>query len=487
MSKQIYKKDVFVSYSLNDRRWVDDVLLEHLGNAQISYFDQHRFEPGQIKIKAFEDAIEQSRCVLLVVTLNYLNDSWTDFANSMAFNFMLQNHATRIIPAIKEQVGDQLPTRIAALIPIELYTGDEDEWTRMTSALSRDRADACDECPQASPPAIIQGHATRDVLRLLFDLREKPEVNGPFNQFEAEFRNMRQQIKSLNQHKKLHDLFQQLEDEINVVGTFFHGSRPDDEVDWDRLETVDSLAKSGDVISDLIKQAESASFATSEDVWVQRLLRGLADFNVAVGGKDRARLRSALRRLQEVLNTIPARINTQLVNLAKSLRLTALEKALLTVHGNLKGLDGGGLLEKIKRSAEQIDALDRLLRTSLFIHDSLQQIEVELRGVEPFLEQDVERITDAWGFVWPKLQSICASDAFGWEAELLSLAAELKDSFNPEKQAGIKKAFNAVRRKVTRVFNRVDTDMLKRCGQLEEEIGEPLTPLLAVMQGFREQ
>jgi hypothetical protein len=488
-------KDVFISYSLNDKSWVKAELLTRFDKGSITYFDQHMPELGLYRDKALENAITQSRYVLLIITSGYLSDSWDDFTNVAAFNFMLERNgkggnSLRVIPAYKEVVPE-LPMRIRTLTSIDLSEADDDVWKYLTSTLSagREEADKGDCIPAQTPEPILRD--TRDVLGMLFELRWRPEVSGPFGRFEAEFRNMREQIKSLNQHKKLHDLFQQLENEINVVGTFCYGPRPDDPVDWERLDMIDSLAKIADLVAAIIRQAVAASFATQDDVWVQRLLRGMADFSLAVGGSDGAKLRAAMRRIQEVLNTVPAKVNAQLVTRVKSLRLTALERTLLTVHDNLKALDVERVtinqLEQIKRAAEQVDELDRSLQAYLFLHDSLQQIEVELRGAEPFVGEDVERITDAWEFVWPKLQSICDGVAFGWEAELISLASELEGSFSPEKQAGIKKAFYAVRRKVTRIFNRVDTDMLERCDQLEEEIGVPLTPLLAVMQGFTRQ
>jgi hypothetical protein len=218
---------------------------------------------------------------------------------------------------------------------------------------------------------------------------------------------------------------------------------------------------------------------------VQRLLLALSESAAAAAAKSGDRVRAARKRFYQVLNTIPAQINAKLVDLAKSLRLTALEKALITVHGSLQALDAGGVtagqLAKIKRSAEQVDELDRSLRTSVFVHDSLQQIDVELRAAEPFLAEEVESVIEAWELMAPKLRAICGSAAFGWEADLLSAGAELEGCFPEEARAGVRSAFRGIRRLVTRIFNRVDADMLERCGQLEEEIGEPLNLLLAVM------
>jgi hypothetical protein len=294
------------------------------------------------------------------------------------------------------------------------------------------------------------------------------------------------QIESLNGHKKLHDLFQRLEDQLEASGVYSGGQRPDAEVEWDGVG--DFSDRINDLAGDLADGAARTSFATAEDIWVQRLVKGAADYSSSLGGCDAARLRAARRLLYEVVGTVPTQVNKKLVDIVKSLRLTALEKALLTVHGNLKALDTVGVtaqqLEKIRRSAEQVDDLDRTLRTTLFVHDSLQQIEVELRGAEPFLGQQSELVIEKWEFAAPKLKSICAASAFGWEADLLTAAAELEGSFPAEKQAGLRGAFRVVRRKVTRIFNRVDADMLARCDQLEEEIGRPLALLLAVLQGF---
>lgn len=489
MSIQLHKKDVFVSYSLADKDWVDGVLIVRLNREKISYFDQHRFEPGAVKLKAIEDAIEQSRNVLLVITSNYLEDSWDDFTNTIAFNYKLKTSATRVIPALKEELHD-LPQRIDALVPITLYSADEVEWGRLTGVLTRDRDDCepQDSRARAVPatPTPPPAHDTRDALQLLFSLIEKPEVHLPLTRFESEFKLMRDQIESLNGHKKLHDLFQRLEDQLEACGVYSGGQRPDAEVEWESVEDFCDRIK--DLAEDLADGAARTSFATAEDIWMRRLSKGTADYSASVAARDAARLRAARRLLYEVLNTVPTQVNKKLVDIVKSLRLTALEKALLAVHGNLKALDIGGVtaqqLEKIRRSAEQVDDLDRTLRTTLFVHDSLQQIEVELRGAEPFLGQESERVIEAWEFVSPKLKTICAAPAFGWEADLLSVAAELEGSFPVEKQASLWRAFRVVRRKVTRIFNRVDTDMLARCDQLEEEIGRPLTPLLAVLQGF---
>ncbi|HJQ34638.1 MAG TPA: toll/interleukin-1 receptor domain-containing protein [Pyrinomonadaceae bacterium] len=482
------EKDVFVSYNVIDQPWVDGELLTRLRGRSITFFDQHRPELGVFRASALDEAITQSRFVLLVISSGYLRDSWDSFTNIAAFNYMLEGKgrgkALRVIPAFKERVEGSLPARISSLTSVDLCEADEEEWGRLLNALSREAAGEgeCEAAPQPTPPP-PHPRDTREVLSLLAELIKRPEVYGPLTQFGAEFGRMRDQIRSLTAHKRLHDLFQRLADKLDVSVVYCPPRMPDEEVDWDEMEG--SLAEITDIVAAIVACAAAAEFATEQSLWVQKLLLALADWAAGNAEKNGDRVRDARKRIYRVLNTVPAQINAKLVDIAKSLRLTALEKALLAVHANLQALDAGGVtagqLAKISRSAEQVDELDRSLRASVFVHDSLQQIDDELRAAEPFFEREVEAVVEAWMVVGPKLKTICASAAFGWEAELLAAGAELELCLPEEARAGVRRAFRNIRRKVTRIFSRVDTDMLERCGQLEAEIGEPLNLLLAVM------
>jgi hypothetical protein len=339
----------------------------------------------------------------------------------------------------------------------------------------------CAPVPTAAPPA--DRHDTRDTLKMFFALIDKPEVRGPLSEFRAEFQVLCDRIETLSNNKKLHDLFQRFEDQYETSFAYGRDYPPDAEFEWSDLEGISEVMD--DITEELIQLALQASFATGDDLWVRKLRRAVAEFGDAARAQDKDKLKGARRRLSEVLNSIPARINASLVDLARSLRLTSLEKVQLRIHENLSRLDThtvtGYQLRKIMGSVQQVDEIDRVLKATLFVHDALQQIDGELRRVEPFIVTDAESLIEAWEDISPKLRSICEHNRFDWEDGLRISGTALEGAFAADKRDKLKGAFQSIRRKVTRSFNRVDTAMLERCAALKKEIGEPLALLIVAL------
>lgn len=73
-----YTYDVFISYSTQDRAWVQDVLLATLeSNGLKVCIDYHSFAGGEVILNEIMRAIERSRKTLLILTPNYLESRWT--------------------------------------------------------------------------------------------------------------------------------------------------------------------------------------------------------------------------------------------------------------------------------------------------------------------------------------------------------------------------------------------------------------------------
>lgn len=496
MDKSIeYKQDVFVSYSSSDLEWIDNELLKRLKNARIRYIEPRDFKEGSLKINEIENAIIHSRRTLLVVTSNYLNDTWNDFANGLAFGYVLQTGKWRVVPVLKEE-SLHLPPRLFALVPANLSGAGEEEWNRFTANLSSEILSATEK-EQPCPPSTVKStaaedHTARDGLVLLLELMNRAEVRGPVSEFRVDFQNLGGRIETLDKYKKLHDKFQQLEDQYNVIYHYGKGDSAS-KVDWEGIEIIQFKLEG--MIDDLVRDACDSSFAGADDVWVQRLQRGRSELRLATANQDVGKLKGATRRLSEVLDSVPARINTSMLIVAKDLRLTALERALNSVHEILSDLTPNvttkNQLTRIDESIKTIDELDQNLRTLLYIHDSLQEIDGELRRVESSLDEDINEVMELWQDLRPKLKLLCADGGFDWAVRLSSAGVELEGSFpaDPGLHADhtkIKRAFRFYRSQTTRSFNQVDKDMLKLCNELEVEIGKPLAPLLAMLQEMKE-
>lgn len=505
MSQQIsqYNKDVYISYSEADQDWVDRELIRRLNAANISYVESRTFRLGQPYINEIENAVTKSRHTLLVISANYLEDTWEGFAGNLAFGHVLTTGNWRVIPAIKEEC--ELPTRLGALVSVNLYSNQEDEWNRLTSSLIDDSAAAKEITPQheKKKEERKEEHGARDGLVVLLELVNRPEVRSHLSAFKADFQALREQIKTLDSYKKIHDLFQQLEGQYNMV---YHLSKNSEArlVDWDGIENI--LPDIEDVIDALAKRVPD------NNLWVQQLHRIFNDLLLAPVGRDVGKLKSAIRRLSEVLRTIPSRFNASMVETAKNLRLIPLEKVLATVHEKLTNLDRDmvtkGQLELIKKSIGQIDEMDRNLRTILYLHDSLQWIDDELRRIETTLDEGIGQIIDAWTDLQQSLQLVCTGNNSDWATKLSAAGDKLKTALKLDKdeaelggeqvkpddeqakqdeeqtkldEDGIKRSFRAYRSQASRSFNQVDQEMLSLCKKLEDEIGEPLAPLLVTL------
>jgi hypothetical protein len=490
MNEQMeFTSDVFISYSPIDQQWVDDQLLKRLEGAGISYVEEHTFEPGTLKLQAIEDAIVRSRRTLLVITSNYLKNAWQQYENIAALGFMLQDNTskTRVIPAIRETCD--MPLRLKALVPVDLCADDEKQWTRLLKALGSRAMPvpvAGDGCaPQSPAPApAVNEYGAADSLTVLLKLMNRVEVREPVSMFQADFEALREQMKALESYKKLHELLQKLEDQYNEI--YHHGlSAGMSNPEWEVIELVEYEVQ--DIIASLITTARKLSFATDDDVWVQKLNRVTENLPLAIKNSEAAKLKSVMRRLFEVLDSVPSKLNAQMVETAKALRLTPLVEALTVVHDTLSKLDPKGVtlrhIEAINNGVVKIEEMDLRLRSMIFVHDSLQAVDAELRRIESSLDEDIQsQIVDAWHDLKPKMQIICMNNIFEWAAKLSASSTNMDGLASIQDQAKVLRTFRAFRSLISRSFNQVDEDMISHCSALEDEVGKPLAPLLLLLQ-----
>lgn len=80
MAEIEFKYDVFISYSHKDEAWADKVLRQRLDKAGfIVCIDYRDFEAGKMALLNMQDAVKQSKHVLLVLTRNWLKSEWSLF------------------------------------------------------------------------------------------------------------------------------------------------------------------------------------------------------------------------------------------------------------------------------------------------------------------------------------------------------------------------------------------------------------------------
>jgi hypothetical protein len=115
-----FKYDVFVSYKHVDIDWVQRELIPRLQAADLKIcLDDVEFLAGGIAIVNMQDAVEQSRRTLLVLTPRYMQSHWTRFEMLASRTLDPDAVQRRTIPLLVEKV-DNLPLLITMLTYVDL-------------------------------------------------------------------------------------------------------------------------------------------------------------------------------------------------------------------------------------------------------------------------------------------------------------------------------------------------------------------------------
>jgi len=116
--------DVFISHAAEDRAWVEGYLLDAFHQAGVRCHHEAAFELGTPRIVAFEQAVQQSRRTVLVLSAAYFASPYGQFTDLLAQTFGLESRTWPVIPVRIEDVA--LPPRLMLLQGLDAT--DPDEW-----------------------------------------------------------------------------------------------------------------------------------------------------------------------------------------------------------------------------------------------------------------------------------------------------------------------------------------------------------------------
>jgi hypothetical protein len=340
-----------------------------------------------------------------------------------------------------------------------------------------------DEEPERVPlgaPPVGQG------LVALSELMRAADVRAAVVAFRADFQAARGQIDLLAAHKRLHDLFQELESCYNLIHHFIYQDgklMPAERVAWEGLECNEPALQGK--LDELLDFAGWAVFAADTALWSQKLGRASADLQAAIEGTDVERLRVATGRIKDVLGRELSRVNTRLVSAAGALRLPALVSAMTTLHETLARLSlAGPAQHRLSAFGQDVADLARLstrLTALIDEHDRWQAVDDELRRVEVLLEQNMVELHDAWCDLEPMVRALCRESAADWSLRLQAIGADLAAALADGNPLKVKRHFRGYRSKASLRFNQVDRDLLTLCEDLQK-VGEPLDSVLHMLE-----
>jgi hypothetical protein len=334
---------------------------------------------------------------------------------------------------------------------------------------------------EGAPAQPIHSHAITQGLSALIALMRAPEVHAAVLAFRIDFQAACEQIGILADYKRLHDLFQQLEDRYYLI---YHDMKrlPADPSAWVSIEHNSRELQS--IADDLLDMAGRASIAAITALWTHKLTRAGAELRTSIENHDRRQLKSAMIHLKDLLGREPSRINTRLVSAAGALRLSTLVAALTTVAHTLTRLRleqvATHQFESFETGVAALASLADRVTAAIVYHNAFQEIDDELRRVEVLLDQDARELTYAWQYLQPMIQKLCDSSQASWALKLNAIGAELERSFVMKDLRTIKPLFRSYRSQASRSFNQLDRDLLTLCEELQK-VGEPLATLLKLI------
>lgn len=337
--------------------------------------------------------------------------------------------------------------------------------------------------PSRAPSPLDKTYDAEKISRpfdTLLHLIQTPQVRAAVVAFQTDFQATGEQITILNDYKRLHDLFQDLENCYNLIDRNLQ-RLPGDETAWDSVLLDEPELQSA--IHNIQDAVREASFDTEAASWLQQLNNAQAELHLAVESFDLAQLQTACRRLQRILAREPSRNNTRLVAAASALRLDALIRAMFTIRDGLArpGFDVVAL-QQFEEGLVALTSLSDRLTVLVHEHTCWQEIDDELRRIEANLVQDMMELKLAWPDLKTMSQSLYGTVEADWAISLIQVGAQLESALaTAEPPVKLKRYFRSYRSQTSRRFRQVDDDLLALCQDLQK-IGEPLNLLLRIVQ-----
>jgi hypothetical protein len=471
-----YGKDVFISYSHDDKEWVRDVLLPRLEQAELKVIVDYRdFDVGVPSLTNMEEAVDQARHTLVVLTPAWVESEWTEFEGLLIGTDDPTGRRRRLVPLLLKKCP-RLPRRIAFFTYADFTDPPrcDEEMGRLLRTLTG----------KVVPPSIRPilneqiAQSARDGLGILAEVIKISAVRDAATGFKAAFQVARQQIEVLGKYKRLHDLLHELQ--FHCYELIIHEARqfPDEEAVSNLGDHALTLL---DIVEKLKEIADRPPNIRDEGLWIQDLVRAQAELQGAIEACDAARLVTASRLINKVLSVQPSRIHTRLDCAAKSLQLPTLSRAMMVVCEKARdlGLDQERMLQ-FQASADALDGLNKGLDALINDHDHWQAVDVELRRIEGCLDRDLLELKASWHDLKGMVEQFCLGSTDSWSVKLTAISEQLDRSIAARDPIKIRDNFRRFRRRAGEHFYRVDLTLKDFCEALRK-VGEPLALVLGMI------
>jgi Effector-associated domain 7 len=328
--------------------------------------------------------------------------------------------------------------------------------------------------PQDKSNTVIASKSFSAIVRML----SRADVRTAVVTFQTDFQAASQQIDQMNDYKQVHDLFQVLETQYDLI--YRDQKRlPDDDMAWEDIAIAEPEVQTK--INDIVTLSHSQTFADGDVRWAAQLEKVKERLQTAVDEDDLEALNGSVSLLHRVLNRHPTRINAQLVQVASALRLDNLEQAITTISTNLAEADVtmDKMIEEIQSGKSALSGLDERLKGLVREHNAWQNIDDEIRRVKTSISKNsIDDLEDAWYELEPMTQErIETNSEAEWAKNLTKVMGNLAPAIEKQVVTKVRRLFMRYHTYVAHRFREVDLELLSLCKELQR-VGEQIDLLL---------
>jgi hypothetical protein len=480
---------IFISYSPADEAWVEEQLKPKLKERKVKYGDGFDLRGGLPKLNEIEQMIKKCHRTILVLSPQYLKDSWELYNSGMVLSFGLNSQRWLAVPVVA--LPCNVPEHLQMLVNIDLSNDDVRAWDQLFEAvfstdiqiIAEDFVDAKQAAANGSRITISRG------LRALCELLANPGVRGEVEKFVAEFEKARIRIQVVADYKDIHDELHSMQKEClqplsDAVGRF-----PDEE--RTRSSVFNSQQDLERILETIREIIARPTFGEGPYRWLvmleqayEHLVRAntLDTTNDSITERElRAKaLEDSVSKLAFILGVQPTQINVQLAKAASDLRLTDLLDTLSKILIYLVGLED--YKERVTQFALALQSLAELCRQLQALindHDKWQVIDVYLREMKN--NPDIKRLKTGWMLLSEIMEPLYAGRMESWSRVLQKEADALGNAIQADDFDQAKEPFQRLYSIASDRFVRVDKAIKRLCNDLRE-VGTSLSMMLEIIR-----
>jgi hypothetical protein len=422
-----------------------------------------------------ENAIENSRHILLVLTPNWINSKWADFGELLAATGDPSGRRRRVLPLMLQKC--ELPPRIQFLTYADFTDSAcrSEEMARLLKAMSV-LAPVQDLFPANNERAT---HSAREGLMLLVELVKDPVVQQHVVRYRVIFEQTKEQIERLGKYKDLHDRLHDLQ--LRCYNPMLQELKrfPDGDDVQDNLRDHELTLESN--VEQLQETIEKVSYLDNENSWIQQLDEVRQTLQEAIASADLEKLEHVAWVLKRVLSVQPMQVNMRLNEAARNMRLPQLVNAMTDLRDKIAGNN----LEKtqLAQFEDGVNALDRLncaLEVMVKKHDDWQIVDWEIRRIEIELTAGLDELDRAWRYVRQLTDALCAKSLEAWVESFIQDTIQVQEAIAARDPAMIRTSFHRYCGRVRVRFYRIDDALLHLCSDLRQ-VGSPLDAVLRLV------